>query len=181
MRLAYAVLPIALLTFGALAACGNAPGTVQGGEALFPPPIDCTPSASLCGTWTHMYGCYFGPQAANGGCAGSSGECHATSAGTGAGKSGFVCGATQASCWGGMTTSTSSTDAPLADPSMKSATPLILALYKKGTTPPATDTDDNMPTSSFGGPPVMNANWAGFEPADVQCVEDWVAAGAPNN
>lgn len=122
-----------------------------------------------------MYGCYFGPQAANGGCAGANGECHATSAGEGVPKSGFVCGATQDSCWQGVMNAALT----LVTPDTKAATGLEAYVYKAGSTPgPASN---NMPLSSFGGPPVMNASWKGFTPADLGCISDWAAAGAPNN
>ncbi len=181
MRIGFGVVPIAVLAMG----CGDATTSVLGGQPLFAAPIDCTPVESECKTWAHMYGCYFGPTAASGGCAGSN-DCHGSPTGTGATMSGFVCGSSTASCWTGMTTSDNGVNLPNVDLTMVATSPvgawrtLKAALYKAGTKPPSTNGSDNMPLTSFGGPPVMNANWSGFIDADIACVQDWVDAGAPN-
>jgi hypothetical protein len=172
MRLAFAVAPVAMM---AIASCGDAAGTVQGGGPLFAPPVDCTPTASACGTWTHMYGCYFGPQAPSGGCAGSGGSCHATAAGAGVSASGFICGPTAGSCWQGMMSATP----PLVVATSKSDIGLQADLYKAGSTPGPRS--NNMPTTGLNGAPFMSMNWKGFTPSDMNCISDWVNAGAPND
>jgi hypothetical protein len=179
MRRCVAVLPIAALA-SLVASCGNVSDTVQGGEPLFPKPVDCSPDAGPCSTWSHLYACYFGPTASNAGCAGSS-ECHGNADGSGAVMSGFVCGLTQQSCFQGITTSLDPmAHIPLVDPTAKTAIPLRQALYKANTTPGGISAN-NMPTTTANGPPVVNANWAGFTPADIACIQGWVSAGAKND
>jgi hypothetical protein len=184
MRIGFGVVPIAVLAMG----CGDATTSVIGGQPLFATPVDCTPVASECGTWAHMYGCYFGPQAASGGCAGAGNNCHAASNGMGAMMSGFVCGSNAASCWMGMTTSDNGTNLPNVQPmkivsgTLTGWSTLYQALYKVNTRPPSTNGSDNMPLSgAFGSAPVTNANWSGFTPDDITCVQTWINAGAPSN
>jgi hypothetical protein len=56
---------------------------------------------------------------------------------------------------------------------------LNAALYKAGSTPGTKS--NNMPTTGLNAAPFMSASWSGFTPADLQCIADWVGAGAPNN
>jgi hypothetical protein len=126
-----------------------------------------------------MYGCYFGPAAANGGCAGSE-VCHATAAGTGATTSGFVCGTSQASCYEGITSSSVSTLMELVNPTAKRSLLLTAKdLYLAGTS--AGVNNNNMPTTGLNQAPYTSPSWPGFQTADIQCITDWVNAGAPND
>jgi hypothetical protein len=171
MRLALVAAGIALLL---VSSCGDAPGNVQGGDPLFAPPYDCT-NASTCGTWAHMYACYFGPSAPSNGCSGP-GVCHATAAGSGVPFSGFVCGGTSASCWQGMMNASP----PLVSAASKSAKGLHAALYQPSVGPPGTK-GNNMPTTGLNAPPYTSSTWMGFTKADIACIDVWAAAGVPNN
>jgi hypothetical protein len=173
MRLALALLPVALL---ASASCSDATGSLKGGEALLAPPADCTLTGPACSTWTHVYACYFGPNGKHGGCS-SQGQCHGSAMGTGAVSSGFVCGTSQAECWKGMTMSTNQFLPTLVRSGVTNfkATYLYQSIYKDGTTP--SSAANNMPVTTFGGPPFM----PGFTPAELSCMDGWVSAGAKND
>jgi hypothetical protein len=185
------VMAAGVALFAGMASCGD-PGsnavfgggastTVQGGTPLFAPLVDCaTPATGACGTWTYLYACYFGStQPESGvGCAGAGGVCHALMTDTGAVTSGFVCGSTQQSCYAGITMS-AIPGLPTLVLSSKEAPALLTALFKAGTTPQSKA--DNMPASGLSAPPVTNATWHGFTPADIDCINTWVNAGAPNN
>ncbi len=175
MRLACALLPALAV---ATASCSDATGSLKGGEALLAPAVDCTKTGPDCSTWTYLYACYFGPTASAhaSGCSAQP-QCHGAMTGTGAGSSGFVCGATQAECYQGMRMSKEQF-LPTLVPSGATdftATTLYQTLYKDGTD--AGGANNNMPVTTFGGPPVM----PGFTAAELGCIGAWVSAGAPNN
>lgn len=176
MRLAGALLA-AFLTF-ATASCADATGSLTGGELLLAPAVDCTQTGPACSTWTYLYGCYFGPTASAhaSGCSAQT-QCHGSASSTGTSTSGFVCGATQDECYQGMKKSTMMflpTLVPDGQNNFK-ATTLYKTLYRDGTD--AGSANNNMPVTTFGGPPVM----PGFTPAEMTCIGGWVSAGAPNN
>lgn len=175
MRLAGALLPLLVL---ATASCSDATGSVHGGELLVAPAVDCTQTGPACSTWSYLYACYFGPTASAhaSGCSAQT-QCHGAAKSTGAGASGFVCGATKDECYQGMRMSDQQflpTLVPSGAMNFK-ATTLYQTLYKDGTD--AGSATNNMPVTTFGGPPVT----PGFTPAEIACIGGWVTAGAPNN
>jgi hypothetical protein len=161
-------------------ACGNAPGDVNGGTRLFPQPPDCSPTSAGCGSWTHIYACYFDNNTAiDGGCSG--GDCHSDSSGTGAQASGFVCGTTQETCWMGITTGLGGVGG-IVQANRKMAPALYSAFYK--TVPKAAPgvNSNNMPLLSLATMmPYTSDTWPGLTPEHQACIQQWVGAGAPNN
>jgi hypothetical protein len=125
---------------------------------------DCMPDGGHAGsTWTDLYACYFGPNAPDS-CAGTGTNCHATSASAG-GSFSWVCGATQASCYTGMTSY-----APL-DPRAGMANPTMNHLYTVLCGSPSGS--GLMPLGCLSGTVMLSD--------DFTRIEQWIAAGAPNN
>lgn len=86
----------------ALSGCGNASGTLQGGDPLMADP--CQPGGANGGNrWQDLYACYFGPTGVVS-CEGMA-DCHGAADQTGSKASLFVCnpGADPAPCWQSMT------------------------------------------------------------------------------
>jgi hypothetical protein len=171
-------LSVALLFLSA--GCNGATGSLQGGQPLLCPP------SNGGSTWTDLYADYFGP-CGKASCSGQS-YCHTDTASTGYLVSGFVCGATQESCFEGMTV------APPADAGGGTFTPiasggtdpgttqLVLALHKSPTQPDF----DNMPCGGTvpdaGLPPCPPAQaTASFSADDLARISAWLQQGAPNN
>ncbi|MGH7434768.1 MAG: hypothetical protein ACRENE_03765 [Polyangiaceae bacterium] len=160
-------------------ACGNAPGDVTGGTPLFPQPPDCSASSPDCGSWKHIYACYFDNNTAiDGGCSGA--QCHSDSTGTGAQVSGFICGPTQETCWMGITMG-----AGVLPPlvlSNKTANALFQAFYKTTPPNPVGTSVNNMPLFNVQAmTPYTSSQWPGLTPEHEACIKRWVSAGAPNN
>jgi hypothetical protein len=156
--------------------CGNAPGDVKGGEPFFPPAPDCSATSSDCGSWSHVYACYFATDTAiDGGC--QAGTCHGTASGAGVGPSGFICGSTATACWQGLTMAQN----PLVLGPLKTAPGLFNAFYKDDPSVPYGVSANNMPALGPAQPPYMSALWQGLTPAHQACIQKWVSAGAPNN
>ncbi len=169
MRRALAGLVVTSL-FGVGAAC-SATGGAQGGDDRFdagPAPIPQVSTASGCGaaggpdggiTWTDLYRDFFGNLSAGGpGCKGT-GSCHASADQGGGGT--WVCGATQQSCWEGMT----GASPPIIDKADPASSVLIsVALRSKQ--------GGNMPLSPAS---------CVFTADSLKRIQDWMAAGAQNN
>jgi hypothetical protein len=159
-RAAFAVLVAPAM----LAACGDeasppwgsqATGSIQGGESLAAPTVDCKQTGTACSTWTYLYACYFGTSA-----------------------SGFVCGSTKNDCWQGMTLGENPNLPTLVHTNKAPSQYLYGVLYQDGTDGGVSS--NNMPTSSavlLSAPPVM----PGFTKAEMACIKGWVAAGAQND
>jgi hypothetical protein len=171
----------------AVASCGDnasppwgseATGSIQGGQSLVAPTVDCKKTGPNCSTWNYLYACYFGKTASNhgGGCSAQAGACHGAATDTGASASGFICGGSKQDCWQGMTKSANQL-LPTLVKAGASSPYLYMVLYQDGTM--AMPSANNMPTSSatLGAPPLM----PGFTQAEMACIKGWVAAGAQND
>jgi hypothetical protein len=183
---------VSLIASFSLCACGDAAGSLEGGQAL-PLPTSSARGASFGGsgadtgdsgsassvvadaappaaTWTTLYALYFG-NPMTGGCGAFPGSCHQAAGDSGAKvppSSGFVCGATQDACYQGMLNATPpliSTTRYVADPT---TAPLYQAVYQGGLFGSASN---NMP---------LTANFV-FSPADMSLIATWMKDGAPNN
>jgi hypothetical protein len=188
-RTAFAVrAAFAVLVAPVLAACGDeasppwgsqATGSIQGGESLAAPTVDCKQTGTACSTWTYLYACYFGPTASGhgGGCSAQT-ACHVNAASPGTSASGFVCGSTKNDCWQGMTLGENPNLPTLVHTNKAPSQYLYGVLYQDGTDGGVSS--NNMPTSSavlLSAPPVM----PGFTKAEMACIKGWVAAGAQND
>jgi hypothetical protein len=84
----------------------SASGEVRGGELRVPvvrssdAAVGFDAAITGASTWTALYTDYFGPKGAAS-CT-SSGTCHGDGSQTGARKSNFICGSTEATCYDGM-------------------------------------------------------------------------------
>ncbi len=150
-----------------LAACSASPNE-QGGTPRFDasPPSPATSGDGGCGadsldggtTWGDLYADFFGPSGAAS-CAGTPGGCHGDSSSAGAGT--WVCGATQNTCYTGLTSA--GLVSPTSDPT---STLLYSALRKQ-----CGGGLNAMPQS----PPFV------FTPSDMARIEAWISAGTPND
>jgi hypothetical protein len=161
-------------------ACGNAPGNVNGGTPLFAPPIDCSPTSPDCGSWKHIYACYFGGDSPiDGGCGGA--QCHSDSGGQGATTSGFICGPTPDTCWTGLTMGALGF-AGIVQESRKMAPSLFAAFYQANSKTPPGVNSNNMPLYNVSTmTPYTSPEWPGLTAEHKACISQWVDAGAPNN
>jgi hypothetical protein len=159
-----------------LAACTNAPGTEEGGDARFdasPPSVpvnddgggSCTPAADAgASNWASLYADYFGPSGVAS-CAGTVGQCHGESSGLGAQASEYVCAGGVSGCYSGITN-------------------VMAGLVTVG------DTKDDPTTSTLyltlrktcggGSMPKEPASFD-FSANDMKRIADWIGAGAPDN
>ncbi len=153
-------------------ACVVAPGDVQGGEPLFDAGLPPTSSGGSTGpvTWTELYGSYFGP-AGVATCSVGAG-CHAGMNDLGAMGSGYVCGATQASCFTGVTSSVLPVF-PASVPKGGSTSPTMTTFYK------------GLDGAGFGGVMPLTGPDGGagykFSKADLAKIAAWIDQGAQDN
>jgi hypothetical protein len=151
--------------------CDGATGSVKGGE-----PVLCPPS-NAGSTWTDLYADYFGP-CGRAGCSGQS-ECHLDASSAGVPLSGFVCGATQQSCWEGVALGIPP-DAGGVFPPIVTGGELLSALHKSQ--PTGQDLDD-MPCGeaaiSAACPPASSPY--AFTPSDLARISSWIQQGAQDN
>jgi hypothetical protein len=167
----------------ALAGCSDATGSVRGGE-----PLTIDPCQDHTGsTWTDLYACYFGP-AGRASCGGVGG-CHGSPADYGS-TYGFICGATQESCYKGFTgylkdafTGDSGTPAKSAQ-----LTAGNLRVVVNGQLVPGTGAMPcNIQFESDGGLDGLNACRVGlgdmynFSSDDMARIQAWIDEGALNN
>lgn len=176
MRVALPTAIVALVVVAA--ACSDATGSVEGGQALALPTVapgdsgtsgsgaseagstGCPPSGTP--KFSELYSCYFSTCSTMG--------CHSTTGDDGSLISGFVCGTTASSCAMGMTSSSTSM-APIVPSSGAkdgTTTGLYACLNKGGASGGASN---NMPLV-----PSMV-----FSKADLAAIDAWIQAGAPNN
>jgi hypothetical protein len=167
----------------ALCGCGDATGSLVGGDSLttggtgatdsdgggggagsdggiqyFSTTAPCAPSPGSDDTWSYLYGCYFGPSGVAS-CTFTSG-CHGGGPNdTGTQISGYTCGADKTACW------TSMTSALIAGETNYASTVLGGALRTSPT---------------MGTMPLQPANVI-FESGDIARLSAWVAAGAKND
>jgi hypothetical protein len=154
-------------------ACVGSPEAVSGEDGLFdasppgPPATDdgsvtvgpsCAPDGGA--TWSDLYRDCFGPDQASCG----QPACHGSMSDPGFQSSGFVCGATSASCYAGMTAMNSIV--PSGGTSTPSTTPLYENIRKA---PP-----------NVGGTMPKSSNFA-FNQADLDRISTWIANGAKND
>jgi hypothetical protein len=177
MRSALLIGPVAFLAALVAPACSNATDEVVGGEPL--PVIanmaKCSAKGPACSTWSYLYDCYFGPVGIAG-CSAQS-QCHTSASGTGAQLGyGFVCGATAETCWQGMTGM--SGGLPLASNAADPTMSLLYTALHKSTVAKITALSNNMPLMN-----PMNTTVPAFtfQPADLDCITGWIAAGAKND
>jgi len=165
------------VTGAGLAGCADATGEVQGGDPLFEADAGSTtadlPDVGMV-TWTELYGSYFGPSAPSS-CTAVANGCHMSIGDLGVQGSGYLCGATQDSCWMGITSSAipSSFSAPV--PTGGSAHPTTTILYKS-LHPAGVQTAGQMPLSAADG-----GTGYEFTPLDLARIAAWIEQGAANN
>ena len=180
-------LPIGLvIALVSAAACSDATGSLEGGQAIIVANEGGTSGSGMSGstsgstsgsgtseagscppggtpTFSELYACYFTTCGVAG--------CHGTPIDDGAVISGFVCGTSASDCAMGMMTSVVTGTVPIVPTGgAKDATTtgLYSALNKGGTVGGASN---NMPVL-----PVIV-----FSQADLAAIEAWIQGGAPNN
>lgn len=159
------------LSIGAIAlafvACSAAPADTTGGEDRFDASPPSRPAVSCASgteaTWTALYRDCFGPGYAS---CGGTGGCHRTSQDTGSSFSGFLCGASQESCYQGMV----GRDALVTpqDVNAPESSRLYAALRKM---PPLASPPRAMP----------NDTGFAFSAADLARIAAWIKNGAKND
>jgi hypothetical protein len=172
MNVAFPVLSIALVLAVFSASCGDASGSVTGGEPRFDaalpvaPVVDSGVSENAQDiTWTGLYTDYFGARAPGPGCAGEVGSCHGAATDPGAQASGFTCGASKDTCYAGLT----SGQANLIDAGNPGKGSIFQILRHR----------DNGGTQ-VGSMPKRPASYF-FSPVGIKRIEDWIGAGAKND
>jgi hypothetical protein len=140
----------------------TAPSDEGGGPTTNVTSADCMPDGGHAGsTWTDLYTCYFGTNGPDS-CAGTGTSCHGDN---GAGTIAWTCGSTQDSCYTGMTSYSS------LDPRTGMANPTMSLLYTVLCGSP----------SGSGVMPLGCPSGAVMQSDDFTRIEQWIAAGAPNN
>ena len=155
-----------VVAIAALGACSAANQTPTGGEFRFdaavPPPPASRGGGGGPATWTALYGDLFGKPNPGPGCAGTPGQCHGAAGDPGAQASKFVCGTTKDACFAGIT----NPDAKLLNQSDPKSSLLLNTIRWSG--------------NPSGVMPKQPATYV-FADLDIQRLEAWMMAGAPNN
>jgi hypothetical protein len=158
-----------------VAGCSSAAPDEQGGDDRFDataPPVSANDdSGDACGNtgfdaalgtgWSDLYADYFGPTAPAS-CAGTVGQCHGEGSGLGAQASGFVCSGGVTGCYQSLT---DPSNGLVGQPSDPTGSTLYATLRK---------------ACGGGVMPKVPADFY-FSAADMARIDDWLAAGTPDN
>jgi hypothetical protein len=173
-----------------LAGCGDASGTVSGGEPILlkpaaampeggngnPLPVECQPGGANAGNgWADLFHCYFGPtgMASCSGAVDGSSFCHGAPSQDGTFASGgFQCPADVNACYTSITTSMLNGGPIVPVGATDATTTTLYGVLRQANMMCPKATGSCMPYSPTS---------VVFQPSDLSRITDWIQKGAMNN